>query len=374
MSELRNSGTGPVLIMAGGTGGHVFPALAVADELVARGLGLVWLGTRGGPEQGWLHGRDIPLELVYAGGLRGGNWWQSLRGLLRCALGALQSLRVILRHRPAVALGMGGYASVPGAVAAWLLRVPLCIHEQNAVPGLANRVLARLAARCLQAYPHSLPGAETIGNPVRAALQGARPVTAMHRRQHFHLLVLGGSQGAACLNRILPEALWRIAAQLPLSVLHQAGPARLEDTRQHYRGLPAKVQIEGFIADMVRAYRWADLAVCRAGALTLAELNAVGLAAILVPYMHADSHQLQNARFLSDRGGAVLVPEPELCAERLATVLLSLATDRKRLVHMAGCSRRLARPDAAARIAEVCLQLCRPPRQPPSTAQSAPRK
>lgn len=343
----------PVLIMAGGTGGHVFPALAVADELLARGRRLVWLGTRGGSEVDWLKGRDFPLELVYAAGVRGGGLRRLLKGLLCCTLGLLQALRVIRRYRPAVALGMGGYASVPGGAAAWLLGVPLCIHEQNVMAGLANRVLARFASRRLQGFPGCLAGAETTGNPVRPAFFST--TRAAPDGAHFRLLVLGGSRGSRALNQLLPEALASIAAKLPLEVLHQCGEGMVAGTRQRYSGVQAHVRVESFIKDMAAAYSWADLAVCRAGALTLAELSATGLAAVLIPYPHAGSHQLANARFFAGHGGAVVLPQAGLTAERLAAALLELADDRARLARMGEQNRRLARPDAAIRIADTCI-------------------
>ena len=344
---------GPVLIMAGGTGGHVFPALAVAEELRARGQRLVWLGTRGGPEVDWLRGREFPLELVQAAGLRGGGLRRLVKGLLYCALGLLQALRVIRRYRPAVALGMGGYAGAPGGVAAWLLGVPLCIHEQNAVPGLANRVLARLAVRRMQGFPNSLAGAETTGNPVRAAFFSA--ARGAPDARCLRLLVLGGSQGADALNRLLPEALARVARELPAEVLHQCGRQMLTETQRRYADVPAQVRVQGFIEDVATACCWAHLAVCRAGALTLAELSATGLAAVLIPYPHAGAHQAANARFYAAHGGAVLLPEAGLSAARLAQVLLELAGDRARLARMGEQSRRLACPQAAARIAAACI-------------------
>lgn len=352
------AGEGPVLILAGGTGGHVFPALAVAEELLARGWQTVWIGTRGGPEEDWLKGRALTLELVSAVALRGGGLRQWVKGLLCGILGLLQSLRVIRRYRPAVALGMGGYASAPGGVAAWLLRVPLCIHEQNAVPGLANRMLSRLATRCLQGFPDSLPGAETTGNPVRAALRRSVP-SARAPSEYFHLLVLGGSRGSRTLNRLLPEALRLLAGRLPLEVVHQSGERMCAQTRAGYAGLDARVRVVGFIEDMAEAYGWADLVVCRAGALTIAELHAAGRAAVLIPYPHAGSHQLHNARFLYAEGAAELLPEPSLDAARLAAVLLELAGDSQRRRRMGECSLRMARPDAASRIAASCIALAR---------------
>lgn len=361
-SAAKQRGTGymartaqPVLIMAGGTGGHVFPALAVAEELLARGRRLVWLGTRGGSEVDWLKGREFPLELVYAAGVRGGGLRRLLKGLLCCTLGLLQTLRVIRRYRPAVALGMGGYASAPGGLAAWLLGVPLCIHEQNVTAGLANRVLARFAARRLQGFPGSLVGADTTGNPVRPAFFSA--MRAVSDEAHFHLLVLGGSQGSKALNQLLPAALTSITDKLSLEILHQCGEHMLTETRQRYSGIQAHVRVEGFIKDMTAAYCWADLVVCRAGALTLAELSATGLAAVLIPYPHAGSHQLANARFFAGHGGAVMLPQAGLTAVRLAEVLLELANNRARLVRMGEQNRRLACPGAAICIADACIAL-----------------
>lgn len=349
---------GPVLIMAGGTGGHVFPALAVADELRARGVPVVWLGTRAGLEARVVPGAGIPVEWISVAGLRGKGVLRLLKAPFMLVRACWQAGRVLRRVRPRVVLGMGGFVTGPGGMMAWLSGRGLCIHEQNAVAGLTNRLLARIAHRVLEAFPGSLPGAELTGNPVRTAI-AALPAPQQRfadREGALRLLVLGGSQGARTLNRVVPETLAALAGQGAFEVWHQTGAAHLEAARREYQTRGVAARVEPFIEDMASAYGWADVVVCRAGALTVAELAAAGVGAVLVPYPYAvDDHQTRNARYLVDAGAAVLVPEPELDAARLAAVLGGW--DRGRLADMAGRARALARPDAARRVAEACLAL-----------------
>ena len=350
-----------VLIMAGGTGGHVMPALAVAQELRAGGHAVHWLGTERGLEARAVPAAGIELFTLPVAGLRGtgvARYLSAPFGLLRALAQALGLLR---RLRPDVVLGLGGYATGPGGLAAFLLRRPLVIHEQNARPGLTNRLLARLARRVLTGFPGvNLAGraAEFTGNPVRAELLDLPPprerLTDVPR-----LLVLGGSQGAQAINGTVPAALDLLrqgGAALPV-VRHQAGRAHVDAVAADYRARGIAASVDGFIDDMAAAYRNADLAICRSGALTVAELCAVGLGAILVPYPHAaDDHQTANAEQMASAGAAVLMPQTDLTPQRLAEVLRPLLADSERRLAMAESARGLARPDAAARVVAACLE------------------
>lgn len=352
----------PVLIMAGGTGGHVYPALAVADYLRDRGVPLYWLGTRQGLESRVVPERRYPLLTISIRGLRGNGVVGWLLAPFRLCFAVAQATRHLLRCRPAVVLGMGGFVSGPGGVAAWLLRIPLVIHEQNAVAGLTNRLLAPLARVVLQGFPGSFGNAvdaRTTGNPVRAEIgRVAPPAQRLAGREGpIRLLVLGGSQGARALNRRLPLVLANLEGA-PLEVLHQSGPQHLEETRQQYAAAGVRnAEVVPYIENMAGAYAWADLVLCRAGALTIAELCVAGVAAILVPYPFAvDDHQTANARHLSGAGGAVLLPEQDLDSGVLAALIAELGADRGKLMGMAERSRSLGHPEAMQAVGDVCLE------------------
>jgi len=347
-----------VMIMAGGTGGHVFPALAVAAVLRERGAEVFWLGTRQGLEARVVPATGIAIEWVSVSGLRGKGMMAWLLAPWRLAWAAWQVVGVILRRRPMVVLGMGGFVTGPGGVVTWLLRKPLLIHEQNAVAGLTNKLLAPLAQRVMEGFPGTLRGRRVLhtGNPVRASIAQlpAPEQRFAERRGALHLLVVGGSLGARALNEVVPAALARLAS-CP-EVWHQCGVRHLDEAREHYRRAAVEARIEPFIDDMAAAYGWADLVVCRAGALTVAELAAAGVGAILVPYPHAvDDHQTRNAAYLANGGAAVVVQQREMTVEALHELLGSLA-DRGRLSAMAQAARRLAQPDAAERVAAQCWE------------------
>ena len=354
-----------VLIMAGGTGGHVYPALAVAEVLRSRGARVSWLGTAGGMEAGVVPQAGIALHRVRVGGLRGKGWLRLLTAPLMLAVALLESLALLVTLRPAMVLGMGGFASGPGGIAAWLLRRPLVIHEQNSVPGLTNRWLARLAARVLEAFPGSFPparGAVHVGNPVRAGI-AALPTPEQRfagRDDGPRLLVLGGSQGALALNRGVPAALAELPVAERPSVLHQCGRQHHDATLAAYRQHSVEGRVEPFIDDMAAAYAWADLVLCRAGAMTIAELAVAGTGAVLVPFPHAvDDHQTGNAAWFCANGAGRLLPQSELTTERLSSLLADLLASRPRLLQMARNARAVAVPDAAARVADHCLELAR---------------
>lgn len=351
-----------VLIMAGGTGGHVFPALAAARVLRERGYEPVWLGTRNGMEAKLVPMQQIDIEWITVGGLRGKGAAAWLGAPFKLSLAIWQSLRVIRRRRPAAVLGAGGFVSGPGGIAAWLTRRPLVIHEQNAIAGMTNRVLARFARRVLEAFPGSFPAgvrAERVGNPVRREIVAlAAPAQRYAQRSGpLRLLVFGGSQGAARLNAVVPAALAMIDASLRPQVIHQAGERHLQQTLAMYAKHNVQADVRAFMDDMAEVYGWADLVICRAGALTVSELAAAGLPAIFVPFAAAvDDHQTLNARFLVDRQAGVLLPEKELTPLRLETELRGLITaGRESLCAMATRAREVSITDADVRLADACV-------------------
>jgi len=353
---------GPILILAGGTGGHVYPALAVANALQRESREVLWLGTHRGLESRVVPAAGIDIEWISIQGLRGKGILTLLLAPFHLALALLQSISVMLRHRPAAVLGMGGFVSGPGGVAAWLTRRPLVIHEQNAVAGLTNRLLARLARVVLQAFPGSFSARfhpETVGNPVR------REITAIdcpskryaEREGKLRLLVLGGSQGALALNRVVPGALALLAKTQRPEVRHQAGERTIQTALDAYDEAGIVAAVTPYIEDMAEAYAWADLVVCRAGALTVAEIAAAGLATIFIPFPAAvDDHQTVNARALKDVGAAVIMQERDLSAQSLAEVLARSLSSRDVLREQAIKSRKLAKPDALDRITSMCLE------------------
>jgi len=354
-----------ILIMAGGTGGHVFPALAVAQELRRRGATISWLGTRSGIEAELVPQAGIDIDYISISGLRGRGVVGWLMAPLRIARALWQALVVMRRRQPQVVLGLGGFASGPGGLAAWLTGLPLLIHEQNTVAGLTNRLLSRVAAQVMQAFPGAFaeaPWVSTCGNPVRpeiAALAAPAQRYASHQGA-LRLLVVGGSLGAMAFNETLPRALALLPAEQRPLVRHQSGRRHLEQVQHCYQDVGVAAELLPFIDDMAAAYDWSDMVLCRAGALTVSELAAAGAAAVLVPYPHAvDDHQTRNAAFLVDAGAALLLPQHDMNAENLAVLLQGLCADpqvgRTALCTMAQAARRLAQPEATVSVAEACL-------------------
>jgi len=383
------------MIMAGGTGGHVFPGLTVADVLRERGRGVVWLGTRRGLEARVVPQHGIDIEWISVAGLRGKGLAGTLTAPFRAAYAVAQALAVLHRRKPSAVLGMGGFVSGPGGLAAWLTRRPLVIHEQNAIAGTTNRWLARFATRVFEAFPGSFPrsvAAELVGNPVRRSIAALSPASeriaelvarknvsdtifsdaavsddaspaekmvsdTFFRPRRARLLVVGGSQGARVLNTTVPAALARLPEDVRPEVRHQAGRTA-DEARAAYCEAGISADIREFIDDMADAYGWADLVVARAGALTIAELAAAGLPAVLVPYPYAiDDHQTRNAEWFTGAGAGVAIAERDLGAERLAAELDRLLAAPEKLAEMADAARKLARVDAAERIADACLAL-----------------
>jgi UDP-N-acetylglucosamine--N-acetylmuramyl-(pentapeptide) pyrophosphoryl-undecaprenol N-acetylglucosamine transferase len=345
-----------ILIMAGGTGGHVFPALAVAAELRSAGWRVVWLGSRDGMEAELVAKHGYDMEWIRFSGLRGKGWLRMVLLPLNLLIGFWQSARVIFRVRPDVVLGMGGYVSVPGGMMAAFLNRPLVVHEQNSIAGLANRVLAQVADRRLTGFPGALRNARWCGNPVREEIARLpAPEERFHGRSGpLQLLVVGGSLGAQALNETVPRSLALIDARQRPSITHQAGARHLEQLRRNYAAAGVQAQTVAFIEDMAARYGEADLVICRAGALTVAELAAAGVASVLVPFPFAvDDHQTHNARFLADAGAAVLVQQLDLSARKLADLLIGFT--REKLLDMATRARALAKPGAAAAVAAECV-------------------
>ncbi|BDB25550.1 UDP-N-acetylglucosamine--N-acetylmuramyl-(pentapeptide) pyrophosphoryl-undecaprenol N-acetylglucosamine transferase [Cupriavidus sp. TA19] len=349
-----------LLVMAGGTGGHVFPGLAVAHALREQGWNIVWLGNRSGMEATLVPKHDIPMEFIQFGGLRGKGLVTKFLLPLNLLRAFWQSIVALRRVRPNVVLGMGGYITFPAGMMASLLGRPLVLHEQNSIAGLANKVLAKVADRVLCAFPDTLPGGEWTGNPVREELAHLDAPESRYdqRTGPLRILVVGGSLGAAALNEVVPKAI----ALLPQSdrpvVTHQAGAKQIDTLRANYAAAQVPAQTLPFIDDMARAYADADLVICRAGAMTVSEVAAAGVAALFVPFPHAvDDHQTTNAKFLSSQGAALLVQQQDLTAEGLAQTIASLT--RPQLKDMARLARGLAKPEATRRVAEVCSQLAR---------------
>jgi UDP-N-acetylglucosamine--N-acetylmuramyl-(pentapeptide) pyrophosphoryl-undecaprenol N-acetylglucosamine transferase len=357
----------PIVVMAGGTGGHVFPALAVAENLRQRGESIVWLGTRSGIESRVVPAADFAIEWLNVQGLRGKGLAAQILAPFRLLRACWQSLRLLRRIRPKAVLGMGGFVSGPGGLMAWLLNIPLFLHEQNSIIGLTNRILSRLATRNYAAFPDvasSVPRCEWIGNPVRAGLaELGEPAARLQSRidAPMQLLVVGGSLGAAALNRIVPQAIACLDREQRPRIRHQCGDKHLEVCRQNYREAGVDAEVVAFIDDMPQAYDWADLVLCRAGALTISELSAVGLGSLLVPFPHAvDDHQYHNALFLEQHGAAQILPEAGLSAESLALKLQFFQQNRMALVEMAVNARAQFKADAAERLASGILAGARP--------------
>ena len=347
-----------LLIMAGGTGGHIFPGLAVAEQARAAGWQIVWMGARGGMEERLVPRHGYSTAWIRAKAARGKGLVQKLLLPANLLYSFWESARHIRRIRPDVVLGLGGYVAFPGGMMASLLGRPLALHEQNAIAGVANRVLAGVSDKVMVAFPKALPKAEWTGNPVRADIASlAKPEERFRDRSGpLRLLVVGGSLGAQALNENVPRALALLDPR-PL-VVHQAGEKHLEALRKHYAEAGVQGELVPFIDDMAARYAAADLVICRAGAMTIAELSAGGLASVLVPFPFAvDDHQTANARFLADQGAAVLLPQKEMTPERLASVIGSL--DRARLLDMARRARALGKPEAAKLVAQRCMELAK---------------
>ncbi len=351
---------GNVLIMAGGTGGHVFPALACAREFQARGYAVHWLGTPRGIENELVPAAGITLHTIQASGLRGKGRLALLKAPLMLARSVLQARTIIKQLKPVCVVGFGGYVTGPGGLAARLSQVPVIVHEQNAVAGTANRLLAPLASRICEAFPQTFAASakrRTTGNPVRTELFLETPRQPLAGRR-ARLLVMGGSLGAEPLNKLVPTALAALPEAERPEVFHQAGKVHDGVTAERYKAAGVTAQVAPFIADMAQAYAWADLVICRAGALTVSELAAAGLPSLLVPLPHAiDDHQSRNAEFLAREGAAFVMPQATTGAAELAACLEEVLMQPHTLVTMAETARRLAKPDATRSVVNACLEV-----------------
>ena len=350
----------PVVIMAGGTGGHIFPGLAVARELRARGVPVTWLGAAGAMETRLVPPQGIAIDTLPIAGIRGKGKLALLGAPFRI-MRAVRAAGFALRARnPRAVVAFGGFASGPGGLAGRLLGVPLIVHEQNRAPGMTNRILARFCRRLLVGFPGSFAsGEELVGNPVRAEIAAiAAPEQRLSGRDGpLRVLVVGGSQGARVLNQAVPAAVAALAGQAQFQIRHQSGEKLFAEAQGAYQQADVAAEVSPFIADMAQAFAWADLVVCRAGASTLAELCAVGVPAVLVPFAAAvDDHQTRNAQYLVEHGAAVLLKQDAGLAAALQQTLEQLHDDPARRMAMAQAARGLARVDAAARIADIILE------------------
>ena len=357
---VTQSRTGTLMVMAGGTGGHVYPAMAVADYMKEHGWKIVWLCTEGGMENKLIEGKPYEKVMITMQGVRGkgllGWLWLPLKLTKACS----QSAKAIRKYQPNVVLGMGGFAAFPGGLKAWMMAKPLVIHEQNSIAGLTNKTLSLFANKVLAAFPSAFGDKATlVGNPVRQDI--TQLPTPEHRYNQrtgkLNLLVVGGSLGAAALNDVLPKAL----ANLPkdtFNVVHQAGEKHIAALQGNYQAAGVHAETKAFINNMAEMYAWADVVICRAGALTIAELACVGVASVLVPFPHAvDDHQTYNARYLSDAGAAKLIQQTEFNVQKATEILSSLT--RENCLAMAIKARALAKPDATSSVAEICMEVAR---------------
>ena len=353
----------PVMIMAGGTGGHVFPGLAVANKLKMHGVPVIWLGTKKGMESRLVPEAGFPIEWLGIAGLRGKGVTALLMAPFKLLCAMFQAATVINKHNPQSVIGMGGFASGPGGVMAWLLGKPLLIHEQNAVAGLTNKILSRFASCVMEAFPGSFPAQEKVictGNPVREeiVLLDDPALRGIGNNERMRILVVGGSLGAKAINELMPEVLARFQNNNRPEVWHQTGEKNLQSTLLAYKEKSVAVKAEAFIKDMSAAYQWADFVICRAGALTVSELAAAGIGSILIPFPYAvDDHQTFNAQYLSNDGAAIVYQQKDLSVDLLFEKLVVLNKNRGELLAMASAARKLAKVDSVDLVTARCLQV-----------------
>lgn len=365
MNTSRYSVPMHVLIATGGTGGHVYPALAVAEELLDRGVKVSWMGTRTGMEAKIVPFKSIPLYFVSVTGLRGKGLMGWLLAPFKLTLAIAQAISIILKHKPNVVLGMGGFVSGPGGLASWLLRKPLVIHEQNTIAGMTNKMLAHFATHVAQAFPNTFQEkihAIRVGNPIRQDIEKIpMPKERFSKREdkEIHVLVLGGSLGATALNENLPEIFKAVKNTCPISIVHQTGFKHLNSARKFYRDASIDAEVVDYIEDMPKIYSWADIIICRSGALTVSELTAAGLGALLIPYPFAvDDHQYHNAMYLVNGNAAIVVRQSEMQSNEFVKLLENLICNgREKLLAMAESARLLSMPNAASQVADLCCNL-----------------
>lgn len=355
--ETNALGSKRLLIMAAGTGGHVYPALATAQIMQQQGWQVEWLGTGRGIESRLVPAAGITLHCIDIVGLRGKGRLSLLAAPWRLVKSFVQAFRLLGKYQPHCVLGMGGFVAGPGGLASWVKRIPLVLHEQNAIPGLTNRLLRPIATRTLQAFEGSFATADatTVGNPLRSNI-GAEKTS----HQGLHILVVGGSLGALALNQVVPQALALLPATDRAKVWHQTGPKHFSATQQGYNELQVEARVDAYIDDMAQAYAWADLVICRAGALTVSELAGAGIPSILVPYPHAvDDHQTANANILQRAGAAVVMQQAQLSAVTLSQMITQLQSDTTQLNTMAQAALTCAQPNAGKQVAQYCMEIAR---------------
>ncbi len=358
-NSVTQSKTGTLMVMAGGTGGHVYPAMAVADCMITHGWKVVWLCTEGGMENKLIEDKNYSKAMMTMRGVRGKGLLGWILLPMKLVIAFKQSFAAMRKYRPTVVLGMGGFAAFPGGLMAKLLGKPLVIHEQNSIAGLTNKSLAHFANKVLVAFPAALAQqAELVGNPVREEItQLAMPeVRYGQRTGKLKLLVVGGSLGAAALNEVLPKALAALPENARPEVVHQAGGKHIEALQANYHAAGVHAETKAFINNMAEMYAWADVVICRAGALTIAELACVGVASVLVPFPHAvDDHQTYNAKYLSDAGAAKLIQQTEFNVQKATEILRNLT--REVCLEMAIKAKQLAKPEATHTVAKICMEV-----------------
>ncbi len=352
------------LIMAGGTGGHVFPALAVAQSLISKNDKVVWLGSKGGMEEEIVLKAGIPFFGINIKGVRGKSRLSQLLAPIKIISALIQALSVIRKVKPDAVLGMGGFASGPGGIAARILSIPLLIHEQNSVAGMTNKILAKFSTSVMTAFPNAFSEnvvCKIVGNPLRKEISNLYYQQDRNKEKNkpIHLLVLGGSLGAQSLNEVVPNALALLNAEYRPSVWHQTGKHKSQDVHLAYSNFKIEVKVTEFIDDMADAYKWADFVICRAGALTISELCVAGLGSILIPYPFAvDDHQTKNAQYLVSGGAAWLLAQKDLSPNVLSEVLQPLLMKRERMNILSEAAHKLAQVDATESVANECRRAC----------------
>lgn len=354
-----------VLIATGGTGGHVYPALAVAEELLSRGVKVSWMGTRKGMEAKIVTEKSIPLHFVSVTGLRGKGALGWLMAPFKLTFAIAQAISIVLKQKPNVVLGMGGFVSGPGGMASWLLRKPLVIHEQNTIAGLTNKMLANFATHVVEAFPNTFSNTKKaihLGNPVRSdieTLPEPRGRFIERDSKNINVLVLGGSLGATALNENLPKVFSSLQESCSLNIVHQTGLKHINTATEFYKKTSLKADVVAYIDDMSKLYSWADIVICRSGALTISELSSAGLGALLIPYPYAvDDHQYYNAMYLVNGNAAIVIRQSELqSSEFLKTLETLICNGREKLLSMAENARKLSMPNAASHVADLCCNL-----------------
>lgn len=354
-----------VLIATGGTGGHVYPALAVAEELMSRGVKVSWMGTRKGMEAKIVSSKSIPLYFISVTGLRGKGLMGWLFAPFKLSLAIAQAILIVINQKPNVVLGMGGFVSGPGGIASWLLRKPLVIHEQNTIAGMTNKLLANFATHVAQAFPNTFNekiNAIHVGNPIRQDIEdipSAKERFSKRENKEIHVLVLGGSLGATALNEYLPQVFKDVQKSCPLSIVHQTGLKHLNTAKDFYKNASINANVVDYIEDMPKLYSWADIVICRSGALTVSELTAAGLGALLIPYPFAvDDHQYHNAMYLVNGHAAIVARQSEMQSNDFVKLLENLLCHgRDKLLAMAESARVLSMPNAASQVADLCCNL-----------------